>query len=359
MHFSVLPDPRREHHNTKKHRLIDIIIITVLAVICGADDWVAIEDFGRKKKKWLKKVLELPNGIPSHDTFGRVFAILDPAEFERCFFAWVNDVNTLTNGEVVAIDGKSVRRSHDGQSKPLHLISAFATANGVSLGQRKVDGKTNEITAIPELLKLLDLTGCIVTIDAMGTQRWIVKKILNKGADYVLAVKRNQGRLYHDIQKIFKQKQPHHVRTEESGHGRTEVRECWVTGDLHGIRDLALWDQLTSVALVKHQRTVQEKTTTEIRYYISSLAADAKKILTTVRAHWRIENSLHWTLDVAFNEDGSRVRAGHAAANLAIVRKLALNLLRQETTAHMGIKNKRLSAGWDEEYLLKVLGVAL
>jgi predicted transposase YbfD/YdcC len=363
-HFSILPDPRRENHNTKQHELLDIIIITILAMICGAETWIDIVLYGQEKKDWLKTFLVLPSGIPSHDTFGRVFSILDPDAFQTCFFAWVKTVHLKTKGKVVAIDGKSVRRSHAKDTKPLHLISAFAVANGVTLGQRKVDGKSNEITAIPELLSLLDISGCIITIDAMGCQTNIAERIIDKRADYVLAVKGNQGYLHKDIQGIFVGMQEwryDHYETKERGHGRDEHRECFTIGNptaLTAIRSPHEWKQLKSIAMVISTRTIDEKTTVDIRYYVSSLQSDAKKILEATRSHWGIENSLHWMLDVAFREDESRVRIGNAQENLSIVRKLALLMLKQERTKKVGVAAKRKTAGWSNEYLLRVLGIA-
>jgi len=358
-HFNTLPDPRRVNHNTKRHNLLDIVVIAVLATICGADTWSDIEAFGLEKKKWLETFLELENGIPSHDTFGRVFSILDPQAFERCFLAWTKTVRRRTRGEVVAIDGKSARRAHGKGLRPIHLVNAFATESGIALGHFRVDEKSNEITAIPELLKILMLKGCIVTTDAMGTQGWIVKKIKEQGADYVLAVKGNQGRLHRDLQKIFAHEKlrKNHARTEERAHGRKEVRACVVTDDLSSIRDLDRWDGLRSVAAITDTRTVNGTTRTATRYFISSLSADAARTLSAVRAHWKVENSLHWSLDIAFREDLSRVRIGHAQQNLALIRKLALNLLRREHSVRGGIIGKRLRAGWNEDYLLKVTGV--
>ena len=344
-----------------RHELLDIVIIAILAVICGADSWVEIAAFGREKEKWLKQFLKLPNGIPSHDTFGRIFSLLDPRAFERCFLAWVKTVRKQTKGEVIAIDGKSARRSHKNGEKPLHLVNAFAAENGMVLGQRKVDGKTNEITVIPELLEMLYLKGCIVTIDAMGTQGWIVKKIIENKGDYVLAVKGNQGRLLEDIVRSFDTPTIRHAsdycKTSESAHGREEVRECWVTEDLGGIRDRERWDELKSIARVTSTRTAGGKTSFESRYFISSLPPDAEELLEAVRSHWKVENTLHWSLDISFREDESRARIGHAGENLALVRKLALNLLRNEKTAQGGVKAKRLQAGWNDDYLLTVLGV--
>ena len=358
-HFSLLPDPRIDR--TKAHQLNDIIVTTICAVICGADSWVDVETFGNERKKWLKQFLDLPNGIPSHDTFGRVFALLDSETFQQCFLAWVKTISKQTKGNVVAIDGKSVRRSHNKNEKPLHLISAFAVANSIVLGQRKVAGKSNEITAIPELLDTLMLKGCIVTIDAMGTQGWIVKKIRQHKADYLLAVKGNQRRLQRDIKAIFDNQalksDNDYCRTSEVAHGREAIRECWVSRNLKSVRDIDRWEDLASVARVTHTRTVNGKTSTETRHYITSLEVNATKLLTAVRDHWKIENSLHWSLDVSFREDESRIRIGHAQENLSLVRKLALHLLKADTTTKSGIKAKRLKAALSESYLERVLNI--
>jgi predicted transposase YbfD/YdcC len=359
-HFSVLPDPRKADHGKTQHELLSIVIIAILAVICGADSWVEISTFGREKQTWLATFLNMENGVPSHDTFGRIFSLLDPSAFDQCFSAWVKTVRRVKKGEVVAIDGKSIRRSHGTDTRPLHLVNAFAAEHGIVLGQREVDGKSNEIIAIPELLDLLHIKGCIITTDAMGCQGYIVKKALENKADYVLAVKGNQGRLEEDIVSVFEKDEVRidRAETSERSHGREETRACRVTDDLSSIRDRHRWDGLTSIAAVT--RTWNDRTgirSSETRYFISSLAPDAQDILRVVRAHWRVENSLHWSLDISFREDESRVRVGHAGQNLALVRKLALNLLRRETSAKMGIKAKRLQAGWSEEYLLTVLGV--
>lgn len=358
-HFAIVVDPRLDRN--KEHKLIDIITITICAVICGADTWVDIADFGDAKKDWLKKFLELPNGIPSHDTFRRVFSILDPDEFQKGFLSWVHEISRLTKGNVIAIDGKSARRAHGKDTKPIHIISAFAVENGVTLGQKKVDGKTNEITAIPELLKLLELNGCIITIDAMGTQGWIVKKLREKGADYALTVKANQKRLLQDIQKTIdgteKNSALQYCRTSESTHGREEIRECWITDDLAFIRDQAKWIDICSIARITHTRTINGKTTTETRHYITSLEKNPEKLLKAVRDHWAVENTLHWTLDVAFREDDSRAFTGHSQENFSLLRKLSAALLKQETSEKVGIAAKRKIAGWSEEYLEKVLGL--
>jgi predicted transposase YbfD/YdcC len=292
---------------------------------------------------------------------GRIFSILDPEAFERCFFAWVKTVRIRKKGEIVAIDGKSSRRSHSVGKKPLHLVNAFSAENGIALGQRKVDGKSNEITAIPELLEMLSLRDCIVTADAMGTQAWIVKKILENKADYVLAVKGNQGKLFRDLKKIFHEPNAkvlkNSTRTSERSHGSEEIRECFVSDDLSGITEIDRWEKLRSVAKITATRKVDGKISTESRYFISSLPADSKEILRAVRTQWKVENSLHWSLDISFREDESHVRVGYAGENLVLVRKLALNLLCREKTAKGDIRAKRLRAGWNRDYLLTVLGV--
>lgn len=359
-------DPRIDR--TKRHKLIDILIIAILAVICGADSWVDVEMFGNSKIEWLKTFLELPNGIPSHDTFGRVFALINPEEFEKGFMEWVKLIQELTQGQVIAIDGKQMRGSKDlpAGKAGIYMVSAWATANQLVLGQRKVDDKSNEITAIPQLLKVLELAGCIVVVDAIGTQTKIAKTIIDQGADYILAVKENQGHLYEDIHDLFEDDWKYnfkgapyrYAKTVNKDHGRIEIRQCWSISDpeyLANIRDLDRWKGVTSLVMILSERQIGEKREVQDRYYISSLESDAKKILQAKRSYWGIENCLHWVLDIAFNEDHSRVRKDHAPQNFSILRHMALNLLKLETTVKAGIKAKRLKCGWDTDYLLKVL----
>lgn len=363
-HFSKLDDPRVDR--TKKHRLLDIVTIAICAVISGADTWVDVETFGWAKLDWFKTFLELPNGIPSHDTFGRVFSRLDAEQFQTCFLEWIQAAYEVTQGQIVPIDGKNLRRSHDKTlgKNAIHMVSAWASENRLVLGQIKVDEKSNEITAIPALLDVLAISGCIVTIDAMGCQKKIAKKIVDKGADYTLAVKKNQKGLYDDIVDLFDYAQEtdfadcDYHKTVNKGHGRIEIRKCWTISDpeyLVNIRNLSAWKGLQTIVMVRAERRIGEKSTIEVRYYISSLAGDAQLLLKSVRGHWGIENQVHWVLDVVFREDDCRIRKGNGAQNFAVLRHIALNLLTQEETAKCGTKAKRLKAGWDESYLIKVL----
>jgi len=361
-HFASVPDPRIERH--RWHKLSDILVIAVCAVLSGAESYPAIEDFGFEREGWLRQFLELPAGIPSHDTFNRVLRLLDPVELQSCFLRWMQAVAEVTDGEVVAIDGKALRRSFGkGTAKrAIHMVSAWATANGVVLGQRKVDTKSNEITAIPALLALLALKGCIVTIDAMGCQRAIAQKIVEQGADYVLALKGNQPTLEQAVKPFFLtgpeaeahwSQSDYHEHTEH-GHGRVETRRAWISADLDAELRAAAWPGLQSIGLVEATRTVGEKTAVEQRFYLSSLPPQAGEFAQTVRKHWGIENQLHWTLDVTFREDQSRLRTGYGAENFAVLRHIALNLLRQEPSAK-SLPRKRLACALNPDYLLKVL----
>jgi predicted transposase YbfD/YdcC len=341
-------------------------VIAICAAICGAEGWEDIELFGETKEEWLKGFLELPHGPPSDDTYRRVFAALDAEEFQSCFMDWIEAVEELTEGQVIAVDGKTVRRSHDRKrgKKALQMVSAWASANGVVLGQRKVDGESNEITAVPELLDALEIAGCIVTLDAIHCQTETVEAIVGKGADYVLPVKENQPRLLEALQGLFDDPaemrwvECDYHRTENRGHGRVETRECWSTSDpeyLDYIATLAEWRGLQSIAMVQAERQLGDQTTVTRRYFISSLMSDAKLLLQAVRGHWGIENKVHWVLDIAFREDDCRIRKGHGAENFAVLRHIALNLLRREISTKRSIKGKRMKAALDEKYLLKVL----
>jgi predicted transposase YbfD/YdcC len=365
-HFADLPDPRVER--TKRHRPLDVVTIAVCAVVCGADTRVAVAQFGHRKEGFLRRFLDLPHGIPSHDTFGRVFAAVDPVAFEARFLAWVQDTMRLTGGQVVAIDGKTLRRSHDRAAGrgPLHLVSAWATANGVVLGQVAVAGKSNETAAIPALLEVLALRGCVVTIDAMGCQKGIARTIRARDADYALALKDNHPQLAIDVASVFADAVGPNAggyvvdacETLEKGHGRIERRRCWTIADPRVIAWLdpgGAWVDLRTIALVESERRIGGERTTERRTFLSGLDGGAAQFLATVRGHWGIENQLHWVLDLAFREDESRVRIGHAAENLAVLRHVALNLVRQERTAKVGVATKRLMAGWDDAYLLQIL----
>ena len=360
-YFAELKDPRVEGRSD--HLLEEILLITIAAVLSGADSWNEIEDYGKAKRDWLGSFLRLPGGIPSHDTFNRVFSLLDPAELETCFLHWVSSIAQMTAGEVVAIDGKSLRGTREGGKKALvHMVSAWANSNNLVLGQQRVDEKSNEITAIPKLLKVLELSGTIVTIDAMGCQKSIAQQILDKEADYILAVKENQLHLLEDMRDSFKMLPPQTtVEDIDCGHGRVETRRCSVLGELSLVDQAADWLGLQSLVRIEAERyhKASGKTEREIRYYISSLRPEATRINSAIRQHWGIENKLHWVLDVAFREDASRKRAGNAAQNFSRITRIALNLLKQNKTSKLGMKGKRLKAGWDNHYLLRLLGIQL
>jgi predicted transposase YbfD/YdcC len=361
-HFSPLEDQRCPIN--RRHVLGEMIVIAIAAVMCGADGWVAVAQFGRSKETWLKEFLALPNGIPSHDTFGRVFSLLQPEAFEDCFRSWVASIREVIPGEIIAVDGKTLRRSHDRAAglAALHLVSAWAAANRVVLGQVATEAKSNEITAIPQLLALLRIKGCIVTIDAMGCQTKIAEQIIEQEGDYVLALKGNQSTLASEVEEAFIDAdvkdyagmESEFIETVEHGHGRIETRRYRTLGDLSGVPRSALWRGMNMIGMVESQRTLDGKTSCETRFFIGSIGTDATCFARAVRDHWGIENELHWTLDVAFREDDSRVREPAARENLAVLRHIALTRLKKDNTK-LGIKNKRLKAGWDERYLAKLL----
>jgi predicted transposase YbfD/YdcC len=358
-HFDALEDPRIER--TKLHLLLDIVTITICAVICGADGPSDIEQYGHEKYDWLKTFLALPNGIPSHDTIGRVLARIDPHHFQACFLRWMQQLCHLSSGEVVPTDGKTLRHSYDTEldQSAIHMLSAWAATNRLVLGQLKVAEKSNEITAIPELIDALDIAGCIVTIDALGCQKEIAQHIIDKKADYVLALKGNQDYLYDDVRALFsklmEQDTPEsaldYYETVDEQHGRSEVRQYWTTSLLDSLRTKDQWPGLQSVGMVESERSLNGETTTDQRYYILSIVNDAQTFGTSVRAHWGIETTVHWVLDVAFREDMSRIRMDHGPENFALIRHIALNLLQHETSFKGSIKTKRLKAGWNNAYL--------
>ena len=361
-HVSLIPDPRMK--NKCRHKMEDIVMISICAILCGADDWNSIARFGVSKKNWLLEFLELPNGIPSHDTFRRLFSILSPDAFRNFFSDWVRDIAGVVNG-VIAIDGKTLRRSHDKRLGigAIHMVSAWSADNGIVLGQVKTEEKSNEITAIPKLLKILALKGCIITIDAMGCQKAIASQIVDQGGDYLLAVKDNQKNLADAIKSIFAgvegaEHKDHPIgyhETSERSRDRQETRRHWIIECNDKFACKAEWKGLKTIGMVESQRTIRGKTSVERRYYIGSIEKDAALFGRSVRQHWGIENSLHWRLDMGFREDESRIRKGYSGENFAVMRHMAINLLKKEKTTKLGVKNKRLRAGWDADYLAKLL----
>jgi predicted transposase YbfD/YdcC len=365
-HFACLDDPRVER--TRLHPLLSIVVIAICAVISGAESWDDIEEFGEIRADWFATFLDLPHGIPSHDTFNRVFAALDPSQFRVCFLHWMQAVAAVLPAQVIALDGKTVRGSHDrgNGKKAIHLVSAWASANRLVLAQTTVDAKSNEITALPELLRCLALAGCVVTIDAMGCQRAIAQQILDQEGAYVLALKDNQETLHDDVQLSFAVAQAddfrgvRHDRAEtiETGHGRIETRRAQVIEDpavVAWIQERHAWPGLQAIGLMQAERRIGTECTIEDRYYLLARPLTAAEFGDAVRSHWGIENSVHWVLDVTFHEDQSRIRAGYAAENFAVLRHIALNLLRQQTTKRKSVKGRRLKAAWDTDFLLQIL----
>jgi predicted transposase YbfD/YdcC len=361
-HFAELSDPRVRKVT---YPLINVVVIAVCAVVCGADDFVAIAEFGRKKREWLARFLDLEKGIPSHDRFNAILAAIKPAEFEKCLLGWITALHEITDGQVIAVDGKTLRRSFDAASNKtaIHMVSAWATANHISLGQVVVDAKSNEITAIPKLLQILELSHSLVTIDAMGCQTTIARDIVEAEGDYVLAVKGNQPMLHQGIVDFFDdhlkddfaRTQVHRYGTAEKGHGREEIRYYFLCPVPEDLPDRSRWANLRAIGMALSNTQRDGKDCTEIRYYILSNYLSGRRFAGAVRDHWSIENRLHWQLDVTFQEDQCRLRKGHADTNFSILRRTALSLLKNNSTLKVGIKNKRLTAAWDETYLEEVL----
>ena len=373
-HFECLSDPRVDR--TKDHDLIDVLVIALCTLLCGGESFNDMEDFGHAKYDWFKTFLRLRNGIPSHDTFNRVFAALDPHQFLDCFLRWTQSLRQAVSQEIVALDGKALRRALNKDQSVKYVVSAWAESNNLVLGQLKVEDKSNEITALPQLLRVLELSGCIVTIDAIGCQKKIAKEIIEADADYVLALKGNQETVHQEVkdfldQSLAEKQKPRprgakkpaaaaslaSLETVEKDHGRLETRRYYQSSQLAWFADLAQWEGLKSVGMVESIREVDGKSTVERRYYLSSLPLNVELFARAVRGHWGVENKLHWVMDVCFREDQSRARAGYAAENLATLRRLALNLLTREKTKKRGIRGKQLNASWDHAYLLRLLGI--
>ena len=373
-HFRTLPDPRV--NRTKDHDLVDILVIAICTLLCAGESFNDMEDFGEAKQDWFKTFLGLRNGIPSHDTFNRVFAALDPKEFLDCFLRWTQSVRQAVQQEIVAIDGKALRRALNKDQSVKFIVSAWAEDNSLVLGQLQVADKSNEIKAVPELLRVLELSGCIVTLDAMGCQKKIAREIMEADANYVLALKGNHEMVHQEVKTFLEQtiresreRRPRGVKpsraaaslavleTVDKDHGRFEVRRYYQSSELSWFADLGKWEGLRSVGMVESAREMAGKTSVERRCFLSSLPLDVAQFARAVRSHWGVENKVHWVMDVCFGEDQSRARAGYAAENLATLRRLALNMLRRESSKKRGIRGKQLNASWDHAYLLRLLGV--
>lgn len=362
IHFENLTDPRR---GESTYPLLNVVVMTLAAVISGADDFVAIARWCTKNMIWLARYLDLSAGIPSHDRFNAIFASMNSREFEMCLLSWITSLHEITAGQVIAIDGKTLRRSYDAASSKsaIHMVSAWATLNHISLGQVVVDEKSNEITAIPKLLDLIDVSGGMVTIDAMGCQTEIIDKIVEKNADACIAVKKNQPKLHAAIEQHFDElvetdfqdAQIRWMQSSEKGHGRDESRVYAICPVPESVKDLERWKSVKAIGMSTNITLRDGKEQTEIRYYILTRYVSGKRFADAVRTHWGIENSLHWQLDVTFREDDCRVRKGHSDANLSVIRRFALSMLKNEKSEKLGIKNKRLLAAWDTDYLAKVL----
>lgn len=363
-------DPRV--NRTRDHKLIDLLIIAVCSMICGGEGFNDMETFGKAQYQWLKRFLELPNGIPSHDTFNRVFSAIDPEQFMDCFVRWTQSLRSALGCDVVAIDGKALRRAHNKDESIPYIVSAWASQNGLTLGQVKVDEKSNEITAIPKLLRILDLADCIVTIDAMGCQKKIAKEIIEADADYVLSLKGNQGIAEKEIRAFFDDLIPpdssmptpktppkfDYLQTIDGDHGRIETRRYWISDDIGWFEDKKKWEGLRCIAMVESVRELNGTRSYERRCFLASIERDANRFAQACRGHWGVENPLHWVMDVTFREDDSRARSGNSAENLATLRRLALNMLKTERSqSRLSLRRKRLMAGWNSDYLQKVLGI--
>lgn len=361
--LATLTDPRAE--SLTEHRLLDILMIAVCCLLCGGQSFTHMEQFGHAKRAWLGTFLELPNGIPSHDTFRRVFLLLAPQSFAEVFLRWTQSLRRAVGAEVVALDGKTLRRSFDRVSGrgPLHLVSAWAATNRLVLGQLATAEKSNEITAVPELLRTLELAGCIVTADALNCQKNTAKEISEADADYVLALKGNHGTAHAEVQSFLEDARHRSfagvahdfVETVDKDHGRLEIRRYWISDQIGWFADRAHWEKLRTVAMVEAERHVAGQVSVERRFYLCSLPPDAKLLAHAVRSHWGIENQLHWVLDVQMNEDQCRVRTGNAAQNLATLRRIVLNLQRRDSHPKLSIKAKQLQASWDHAYLQSLL----